>query len=269
MNYIVAPMEITAREFEIYRLLYKRMDFKTFITKYTLDQLVYDSDKIFDFNKTKVNTIIKKFIKEGYITVIEKGVKGKPTIYEITKMSKQISNEYKQISNEFQTNNKQINVENTGFEGDEKTNNKQIINESSTNINKNLTPIKDKDKEKEYIDQIWKMYPKKTGKKKSYDKIPKILKDIGFDKLKECICNYKKYIDSTKRGDYIQSYMGGDRFFSGMYLDYLEETEIDIKPNLKENKQEVRYNPDSEFKINSIEEAMDFFKNKKENNYES
>ena len=267
MRYMIAPLDLNIKELEVYKLLYKKMDFDTFEVKYTLDQISQDSDKILELTKRKVDVIIKKFIELNYLNIVQKGVKGKPTIYKITKINELMCTEYvtnkEQICNEFRTNNEQINVDNTKVEAIKGTNNERIMNECVTNneqiCDEYVTPINDKDKEKEYIDEIWKLYPLKKGKKKAYDKIPKILKEIGKDKLIECINNYKEYIDSTKRGNWIQSYMGGDRFFNGMYLDYLEGSGIDKTTTVKEEKKASTYNPYIANKISSVEDAKALF----------
>jgi len=84
---MIAPLDLSTEEREIYWLLYRRMDFNTFEVKYTLDQLAYDSSQKLELTKKKVSTIIKKFMAEDLLTVIYKGTKGNPTIYLITKMA--------------------------------------------------------------------------------------------------------------------------------------------------------------------------------------
>jgi len=84
---MIAPLDLSTEEREIYWLLYRRMDFNTFEVKYTLDQLAYDSSQKLELTKKKVSTIIKKFMVEDLLTVISKGTKGNPTIYLITKMA--------------------------------------------------------------------------------------------------------------------------------------------------------------------------------------
>lgn len=124
--------------------------------------------------------------------------------------------------------------------------------EDNNTFNNTNNNVHSKKEDEALAEEIWKLYPHKKGKSIAIKKIPSIVKSIGKEKLIECIDNYKKYIASTKSGDYIQSYMGGDRFFRGMYQDYLEEVEIE-KPKPKETKSaEVRYNSNSNVIINDI-----------------
>ena len=270
VNYIVAPLELSAREYEIYRLLYRRMDFKTFEVKYTLDQLVYDSDKLFDFNKTKVNTIIKKFIKNGYVIVKHKGVKGVPTTYEIVKINKQIYNESttnnKQIINELQTNSKQIDVGITDVEMVEQTNSKQIINELQTNskqiYDEYVTPIKDKDKENIYSLVIEKLN-KEAGTK--FRSNGKKTKDLINARLNDKFILEDFYIVienkvSEWKGTTFEKYLRPETLFSNKFEGYLNQS--NKKTNtIKEEKKEVIYNPDSEFKSLSLDDLKARFKN--------
>lgn len=106
------------------------------------------------------------------------------------------------------------------------------------------------------IDNIWKLYPLKQGKKKAYNKIPKIIKEIGYDKLIECINNYIKYVDIQRSNGFkTLKYLNGDTFFNGRYEDYLEEVKLETT-TVKEEKKEVKYNPDSEFKNLSFDELQ-------------
>ena len=266
MRYMIAPTEITLKELEVYRLLYKKMDFNTFEVKYTLDQLSLDSDKILCLTKRKVEVIVKKLIDDKLLSVVKKGVKGKPTIYKINKIKGLMCDEsvenIEQKCDENVTNNGQINVGNTCVDNDIGTNNGRMCDESVMNNGRMsaecVTPIKDKDKDKESIERVWKLYPKKTDKKKAITKIAKIIKEIGEDKLIECINNYEIYIQSTKNGNWIQSYMGGDKFFSGRYIDYLESVEIKevntIKSNLTKEIKEV--DRETAFVANSAEDVI-------------
>lgn len=92
----------------------------------------------------------------------------------------------------------------------------------STNINKNTytnnisTSINTKEKEKinkkkkkendanapslsELFDTIWKIYPRKIGKKKSYDYFAKAIKDgVDFDTIKNGVERYKQYVEKNK-----------------------------------------------------------------------
>lgn len=119
---MIAPLDLTTEEFEVYRLLYTKIDFNTFEIKYTLDQIVVDSNPKLFLTKKKVSKIIKDFIKNGFLNEIRKGVKGKPTIYKMIKIKEQIGNEWV-------TNRERITIENTSFEEVEGTNRERIGNE--------------------------------------------------------------------------------------------------------------------------------------------
>lgn len=106
-----------------------------------------------------------------------------------------------------------------------------------------------------YIDNIWKLYPNKQGKASAYKKIPKIIKSIGYDKLVECIENYIKYVDIQRNNGFkTLKYLNGSTFFNGRYEDYLEEVKVETN-TVKEEKKEVKYNPESNFNnISNVED---------------
>lgn len=103
--------------------------------------------------------------------------------------------------------------------------------------NTKVTPIKDKEKDKDIIEQIWALYPRKKGKAKAIKKIPIILKAIGEEKLIECINNYKEEI--TKENKEERFILQGDTFFNGRYEDYMEK--VETKGNIQEVDYERRY----------------------------
>lgn len=261
MRYIIAPLDLTTEEFEIYRLLYSKMDFDDFKVKYTVEQLSLDSNKKLKISKKSASLIIKKFIENDFIKVYKKGSKGNPTVYIVNKF-----NEIEKHKSDLKENQKEVKV-NTKETNEASISNslddiqKHKINAKETQkevkVNTKVNPINDKDKYKEYIDQIWKMYPEKKGKKTAYDKIPKILKEIGYDKLVQCINNYVEDINIQRSNGFkTLNYMNGSTFFNGRYIDYLEKPETP-KVNVKEEKREAKYNPDSEIKFDSAKDAME------------
>lgn len=78
---------------------------------------------------------------------------------------------------------------------------------------------------KEQVEKIWKLYPRKEGKKQSMTKIPKIIKEIGEDELIKAIERYKNKI----KGQETRFIMQGSTFFNGRYMDYLEDNKEEIK----------------------------------------
>lgn len=268
MRYMIAPLDLTTEELEIYKLLYKKMDFDTFEVKYTTDQLVADSNKKLELTFKKVYKILKDFEDNNYIYKLKRGSKGNPTTYKINQIREIKSNlkeSYEEAKGNLKENNKEIKNEELQQFDDFQVNNKEIksklkVNNKEVKGKTKVNPINDKDIDKESIERVWKLYPKKTDKKKAVIKIANIIKNIGEEKLIECINNYEKYIQSTRNGKWIQSYMGGDKFFGGRYEDYLEELKVE-KNYIKEEKKEVIYNPDSEFKNLSLDELKNKFAN--------
>lgn len=93
MRYMIAPLDLTEQQFHVYKMLYKRMDFKTFIVQYSNEQLLADSDPIFKLTSRKIRTILKHFIERNMISIHKQGRKGFPTIYKITNMSELLRHE--------------------------------------------------------------------------------------------------------------------------------------------------------------------------------
>lgn len=105
--------------------------------------------------------------------------------------------------------------------------------------------VDNKSKDNEIAERIWKIYPKKVGKAKAMKKIPKIVKEIGEDKLIRAINSYKQ----TIKGKDIQYVLQGDTFFNGRYIDYLD---VNIKEN---NYNTFNYKPKIE-KVDNVEEMF-------------
>lgn len=257
---MIAPLDLTTEELEIYKLLYKKMDFDTFEVKYTTDQLVADSNKKLELTFKKVYKILKDFEDNNFIYKLKRGSKGNPTTYKINQIREIKSNlkeNYEEVKGNLKVNNKEVKTEELQQFEELEVSNKEIksklkVSNKEVKGKTKVNPINDKDKEKEYIDEIWKLYPSKTGKSSAYKKIPKIIKSIGFDKLKECIDNYKEEVEIKRKNGFDKlNYVNGSTFFNGRYIDYLEENYIKVNTTVKEEKKEVYYNPESEF--NSID----------------
>lgn len=270
MRYMIAPLDLNIKELEVYKLLYKKMDFDTFEVKYTLDQIAQDSDNILELTKRKVDVIIKKFIELNYLNIVQKGVKGKPTIYKITKINELMCDEYvtnkEQICNEFRTNNEQINVGITNVEVDSRTNDEQIMNKYVANneqmCDEYVTPIKDKDK-----DNIYKLIVDKWNNEVDLPKVKSIT-----DKRKGAInARIKEHgkeaviqvVENVSKSDFLQGKVGKwnncnfDWSFKPTNFAKILEGNYDNKTTtIKEEKKEVKYNPDSEFKNLSFDELQ-------------
>ena len=155
---MIAPLDLTTEQLEIYKLLYSKMNFDDYLVKYTLEQLATDSNPILLLTKKKVNRIIKNFIVENFLTVITTGSKGNPTIYKVSKI-KVLFEEHKGNTKETQRELKG-NLKGTNETSD--TNALECVEEHKGNLkgtqrelkgNLKVTPINDKDKEKDkYID---------------------------------------------------------------------------------------------------------------------
>lgn len=217
MRYIIAPLDLTTEQREIYFLLYSKMDFNSFTVKYTLNQLVLDSNPKLELTKKKISKIIKDFITDGLLKEIRKGVRGNPTLYEVLKIKEQIGNKYETNKEPIGTNREQINVDITKIEPHQGTN-KELIGTNREQIgNKKVTPINDKDKEKDnniYTDakQIFDYWNESkagiTHNDKTFSKnkikINTAIKKYGKDEILKCIkrlslaVNKKDYYYSNK-----------------------------------------------------------------------
>lgn len=102
-----------------------------------------------------------------------------------------------------------------------------LSNNHVTNSNTEIEKEIDKELDKEYIvhlDALWKLYPNKKGKKKAYQKLPKLLKKHGYETLETCIKRYMQYVEDRKKTDFKElKYQNGDTFFNGTYEDYLDD----------------------------------------------
>lgn len=90
------------------------------------------------------------------------------------------------------------------------------------NVNTDIDKDIDIDKEIKDIEQqvtlLWDRYPNKKGKATATKKMPKLIKEHGYEQLIRCIERYEQ-TKSFKDGFRKQ----GDTFFNGGYVDYLDE----------------------------------------------
>lgn len=224
---MIIPLDLTDEQNHIYKLLYKKSDFKTMIVKYTKEQLLLDSNPLFKLSIQKIRTILDHFVKENYLREIEKGSKGKPTTYEIVSIKELILEQ--QLFNRQSTAIQQLSNSNV-IDVEPVTEVKQQQSNSNLTDNQQLinSPInekdKDKDKDKIYIEQIegiWNLYPVKKGKATAIKKIPKLIKEFTYEQIERTISRYNAEIKSKKTN--IQYVKHGDTFFNGGYVDYLDK----------------------------------------------
>ena len=92
MRHMISPLDLEWDELLVYHQLYLRSEFTTGITKYT-DRQIEDSLRKAKVGRTRIKTILKKFIEDGLFVGISEGIKGKnpkPAIGRLVKM-KEIS----------------------------------------------------------------------------------------------------------------------------------------------------------------------------------
>jgi len=77
---------------------------------------------------------------------------------------------------------------------------------------------------KDIIEQLWKMYPLKKGKKIATQKIKVLLKTYDFEQLQRCIERYKNYVTYRQKTDFKDlKFQNGSTFFNSGYVDYLDK----------------------------------------------
>lgn len=145
---MIAPLDLTDEQSHIYKLLYKRVDLTTKIVKYTKEQLLVDSNPIFNLTVQKIRTILKYFIKENFLREIHKGSKGHPTVYKIVTIKElmfeqQLNNSNKTVNQQLSNNNEVVIPALTEVK-------QQLSNSNVTAIQQSInSPIKEKEKDKE------------------------------------------------------------------------------------------------------------------------
>lgn len=100
--------------------------------------------------------------------------------------------------------------------------------DSATNAKKANTTkeIRNKNKDIHIVqsEELWKLYPNKTGKGKVITKIPNLIKEYGFEQMKNTITRYVEYVEHRKNTDFKNlKYQNGSTFFNSGYIDYLDE----------------------------------------------
>ena len=102
------------------------------------------------------------------------------------------------------------------------------------------------------FESLWKLYPAKKGKGQVSDAKKMKLFKIGYDEMSRAIERYKKYVDSV---DYLQ-YQNGGTFFSGGYVDYLDENYTNTNPVSKRPKNSFSDFPQREYDFTELEKQL-------------
>ena len=111
-----------------------------------------------------------------------------------------------------------------------KDNKKDIYNEQKVAQNRDLN---------KQLEKLWKEYPKKIGKAKAFKKLPKIIKEYGFEQILRAIT---RYVEEVQDKEY-QFVKQGDTFFNGAYIDYLDNNYDELlkeKKELQEQQQKTK-----------------------------
>jgi predicted transcriptional regulator len=197
---------------------------------------------IIGLKKDTVYRRLKKLVEIGILKHQTKRKGGTYSFYSTGSMYGQlIDSDYLTNSTELYTKGTDLNPEGYGLESREGTDlnpegyglesrtkdysiNNSSINDSSIKYN-----------EKNYIEELWNMYPNKKGKADYLKKIPKLLEKHGYEQLVRCIERYDKYVKIKRDTGFNLAYKNGSTFFNNGFVDYLDA-------NYQEEKQVNRYN---------------------------
>lgn len=172
----------------------------------------------FGISKHIANKLIKKFIENEYITVVEKGNSNtKKSIYFNCIFSDSGADSLRPVIQPV----KQVNNSSSQEKTDSATDSLQTVNQNSKKDNK-------KDNKKDIYtassEALWKLYPHKKNKAKAILKIPKLISEYGYEQIEKCIKRYIAYVESERKNGFSDlKFQGGDRFFGTTYVDYLDE----------------------------------------------
>lgn len=201
MRYMIAPLDLNDEQSHIYKLLYKKSNFKTMIVKYTKGQLLLDSNPIFKLSPWKIRTILEYFLKEHLIKELVKGSKGNPTIYEIITIKELL---LEQQSNDNQTTIKKQLNHNNDIGVEPVTEVEQQLNHNQTTIKPQLNhnPINEKEKEYVYTHDFlewYSIYPNSFNKEQSFINWKKVTKIVGKEKILLATKEYIKILKSQNK----------------------------------------------------------------------
>ncbi|WP_052101046.1 helix-turn-helix domain-containing protein [Clostridium haemolyticum] len=117
------------------------------------------------------------------------------------------------------------------------TNNNNINNNNINNNNINNSAFSNA--QNEQADLLWKQYPLKKGKARAMKKIPKLIKEHGYEQMMRCIARYVKYVDLKRKTDFKDlKYQNADTFFTSGYMDYLDDV-CEIEENIQKKKEKT------------------------------
>ena len=176
---------------------------------------------LYGVSRTSISNWINALIKKGYIT--------RELIYK--EGSKEVLNRRLRI---FEGIPKEIGIPpqenfNTPPQENFKDNNTLFNNtiNNTNNTNNICSPSSERDIVTQQVEEIWLLYPNKKGKATAIKKIPKLIKEHGYEKIKKCV---ERYALECKGKDkqYIKH---GSTFFNGGYMDYLDENIAEANEN--------------------------------------
>jgi phage replication O-like protein O len=84
------------------------------------------------------------------------------------------------------------------------------------------------------ISEIWELYPRKQGKATAVKKIPKLIKQYGYEQIKRTVERYSAEV----KGQEPQFIKHGSTFFNNGYVDYLD---VNYKPQEQEQNRFSNY----------------------------
>ena len=181
--------------------------------------------KDIEISEKVARRLINQFIRDGFIEIVSKSEKGskKPSIYMLkTYEDKGTDKDTDKEDERTQTNDSITGVKNikghrkgTDKDTDKGTSKIDNINRIKNNIPQN--------KFEQECDSIWNIYPNKKGKSKAYKKLPKLIKNHGYEQIKRCVERYSLEVQGKDK-QYIKH---GDTFFNGAYMDYLDNNYIE------------------------------------------
>ena len=174
---------------------------------------------LYGVSRTSISNWINALIKKGYIT--------RELIYK--EGSKEVLNRRLRI---FEGIPKEIGIPpqenfNTPPQENFKDNN-TLFNNTINNTNNNIcSPSSERDIVTQQVEEIWLLYPNKKGKATAIKKLPKLIKEHGYEKIKKCVERYALEC-KDKDKQYIKH---GSTFFNGGYMDYLDENIAEANEN--------------------------------------
>ena len=110
IQYLVLPYDLTERQSLIYMNLYKRCNFSNMTVETTVDQ-VRNSIKIIELTNRMITADLKKMCEAGYLQLVERGVKGKPSKYKIIKIKDMKINDevsYREVIGNLSVSNREV-----------------------------------------------------------------------------------------------------------------------------------------------------------------